>query len=139
MRARNTNQLLEPHTSGACVLVVDDDCDVRETVCEILGAEGFPVVAATNGKEALAYLRSMPALAPSLILLDLSMPVMDGVAFRRAQREDPSLAGIPVIVCSAEPRLPERVRGLEVDGVLQKPVRLAHLLEAVSRYCARAA
>lgn len=127
------------HAPGSCVLVVDDDCDIRETVCEILGAEGFPVAVATNGKEALAYLRAVPAPAPSLILLDLSMPVMDGIAFRQAQRQDPQLAAIPVIVCSAEPRLPERVRGLEVDGVLQKPVRLAHLLAAVSRYCARSA
>jgi CheY-like chemotaxis protein len=121
---------------GACVLVVDDDRELRETLCDLLEAEGFTTATATNGAEALAYLRS--AAAPRLILLDLSMPVMDGVTFREEQRRDPAIAAIPVIVFSAAASVADRVRDLEVHGVLKKPVKLSQLINVVSQYCERA-
>src|SRR5690606_32095531 len=101
-----------------CVLVVDDDRELRETVRDILEGEGFTTATAADGEEALAYLRA--AAAPDLILLDLSMPIMDGVTFREEQRKDPSLATIPVVVFSAAASVADRVRDLEVDGVLKK-------------------
>lgn len=116
-----------------CVLVVDDDRELRETVRDILEGEGFTTATAADGEEALAYLRA--AAAPDLILLDLSMPIMDGVTFREEQRKDPSLATIPVVVFSAAASVADRVRDLEVDGVLKKPIKLDQLIGTVVRFC----
>ncbi len=120
-----------------CVLVVDDDRDLRETLRELLEDEGFATATATNGEEALEYLRSPGTTAPGVILLDLSMPVMDGATFRRVQRDDPALASIPVIVFSASSTLFEHVRELHVDAVLKKPVKLDELIDSVERFCSR--
>ena len=117
----------------ASVLVVDDDDDLRETICDVLSDEGIEFASAANGEEALAYLRSAPL--PSMILLDLSMPVMDGVTFREIQRADPALAGIPVVVFSAAASVAEKVRDLGVDMVLKKPLKLDQLLAIVENYC----
>ena len=117
----------------ASVLVVDDDDELRETVRALLEYEGFATAGASNGEEALAYLRASPA--PALILLDLSMPIMDGITFREEQRADPVIAAIPVVVCSAAASIADKVRDLDVDGVLKKPVKLAQLIGCVARYC----
>jgi len=82
------------------ILVVDDDRDIRDSLVEVLGEHGYPVIGAGNGVEALEILRTS-APPPSLILLDLMMPVMDGREFRERQLENPALADIPVIVISA--------------------------------------
>lgn len=113
------------------VLVVEDDFAIRETLRELLEDEGYHVVWASNGREALTQLR---ATRPSLILLDLMMPVMDGWEFRTAQQRDPTLAGIPVIVISADHALEHKVSSLEVEGWLAKPFELDALLAAVERY-----
>ena len=115
------------------VLVVDDDRELRETVHEILEDEGFAVATATNGEEALAYLRSSPT--PHVILLDLSMPVMDGITFREEQQKDPSIAAIPVVVFSAASSVAEKVRGLNVSAVLRKPLKIEQLVGAVRQFC----
>ena len=65
------------------VLVIDDDWAIRETVGEVLHDAGYQVVCASNGREALDYLRQGPV--PCMILLDLMMPVMDGHQFREHQ------------------------------------------------------
>ena len=116
------------------VLVVDDDDDLRETICDVLEDDGFAAASAANGKEALDYLRSSPR--PAMILLDLSMPVMDGVTFRELQRSDPAFAEIPVVVFSAAASLAEKCRDLGVE-VLKKPLKLEQLLAVVARYCGR--
>ncbi|MBA3393328.1 MAG: response regulator [Deltaproteobacteria bacterium] len=115
------------------VLVVDDDRELRETIQSVLEESGFAVVTATNGEEALAYLRRAPH--PRVILLDLSMPVMDGITFREEQQKDAALASIPVIVFSASTAVAEKVRHLAVDGVLRKPIRIDHLLGALRPFC----
>lgn len=74
---------------GVCVLVVDDDPDIRDTLVEALEEEGYSVAAAANGSEALETLRR---IAPRLILLDLFMPIMGGQQFRARQLEDGALA-----------------------------------------------
>jgi DNA-binding response OmpR family regulator len=106
------------------VLVVEDEEDIRDTLAEALASEGYEVVRACDGAEALEKLR---ACHPAVVLLDLMMPVMDGWAFRAAQREDPTVCRIPVIVVSAE----GRAGGLDVAGFLQKPFDLDQLLTAV--------
>src|SRR5262245_22499124 len=82
-----------------CILIVDDDSDLRETIREVLDDEGYETAAAGNGAEALAWLREAPL--PALILLDLMMPLMDGWRFREEQLKDDRIAAIPVIVMTA--------------------------------------
>jgi len=116
---------------SACVLVVDDDKAIRETLCELLTDEGHAARGASNGKEALELLRS--SVRPCLILLDVMMPVMDGVAFRAQQLEDPDLSKIPVAVITAGGQ--DGTSSMKVDVVLRKPLRLESVLELVRRYC----
>lgn len=113
----------------ARVLVVDDELDIRQAVAEVLAEEGHQVVAASDGAEALERLR---AFHPNLVLLDLMMPVMNGWEFRSAQKCDPDLSGIPVIVVSAL----GRDAAIDAEGFLQKPFDLDELLSAVSRHAA---
>jgi CheY-like chemotaxis protein len=118
----------------ARILLVEDDADVRGAVAEVLEEEGYEVVCAGNGEEALAALAS-PA-EPSAILLDLTMPVMDGWTFRRRQRSDPRLATIPTVVISANfPNDARAVGALGADAVLSKPFDLDRLVATLDRIC----
>jgi len=81
------------------VLLVEDEPAIALSLGDALREEGLAVATAQNGLEALQLLRN--GLRPSVILLDLMMPVMDGASFREAQRRDPRLAAIPVVVLSA--------------------------------------
>jgi two-component system response regulator MprA len=110
------------------VLVVDDEPQVRATVREALALEGFDVLEAANGVEALARMKDTP---PDAIVLDLWMPVMDGWAFRRAQLE--AAPGIPVVVLSALDLGRERLAELRASAVLGKPFDLDELFDAVRR------
>ena len=113
------------------ILIVEDDLDVREALTQVLEFEGYSVDGATNGQEALDRLRA--GNLPSLILLDLMMPVMDGLQFRAAQMRDPSLAGIPVIVISADGKVDQKVASLGVAGYMKKPLDVDSLLELIAR------
>jgi two-component system sensor histidine kinase/response regulator len=112
------------------VMVVDDEKDPRESVCEWLTAKGYAVVAARDGADALRQLRESDGHRPDVILLDLMMPVMNGWQFREQQANDPKLAKIPVIVITAN----RDTRGIEADDTLFKPVNPEHLLEVVERW-----
>jgi len=114
------------------VLVVDDDRDIRETLQEVLELEGYEVATARNGLEALARMR---AARPALVLLDLFMPVMDGIEFRRRQLEEVELSDVPVVVVSAAAGIEERIAALGVTGHLEKPLRIERLFEVVERFC----
>ena len=83
-----------------CVLIVDDDPDIREILAETLVDKGFDVATAANGLEALRILESM-SVPPSAILLDLMMPIMDGYGFLERRRRDPALASIPLAIVTA--------------------------------------
>ncbi|AKT42254.1 chemotaxis protein CheY [Chondromyces crocatus] len=113
------------------ILVVDDDQDIRDTLTELLVDEGYDVLNAAHGGEALATLRSQTR--PNLILLDLMMPVMDGWQFRAEQSKDPEFADIPVVVVSATGK-DDKVAKLGAVQLLKKPIRLEELLDAVSRH-----
>jgi CheY-like chemotaxis protein len=116
---------------GKTILVVEDDTATREALGLILGAQGFTVLGAGNGQEALGLLRSGPH--PDLILLDLMMPVMDGWQFRREQTQDPALSAIPVVILSADGNVRQKATALRADGYLQKPVEVDSLLEAIQQ------
>jgi CheY-like chemotaxis protein len=119
------------------VLVVEDDPDIRATLCEALEDNGYSAAGAANGAEALEYLRTAAEL-PCLILLDLMMPVMDGQTFRTEQRADPKLANIPVVVISAYRDVERQANDLAAE-FLSKPVRLETLLETARKHCDAAA
>jgi CheY-like chemotaxis protein len=114
------------------ILVVEDDFDSREMMKLFLESEGYPVVSAAHGKEAL---HQLSGLSPCLIILDLMMPVMNGWEFRAAQTQDPALSKIPVVVVSADGNVKEKATKLGVAGYLQKPVQFDALLDLVKQHC----
>jgi CheY-like chemotaxis protein len=115
------------------ILLVEDNTDTRDSMALVLELEGYKVVGAANGQEALNHLDTNPH--PCLILLDLMMPVLDGWGFRVRQRQDPALAAIPVVVISAAGSIDQKAASLGVAGYLQKPVEIDHLLDMVKHYC----
>lgn len=117
-----------------CVLVVEDDDDIRETVAAAIEMFGHEAMQARDGQEALEVLEAATAL-PGLILLDLMMPRMDGVEFRRRQRADARLAAIPVVILSADTGLEARARELSVAAFYRKPIKLETLQSALELYC----
>jgi two-component system, chemotaxis family, chemotaxis protein CheY len=116
------------HPGSHTVLVVDDDPDILEALSEILEAEGFEIRRARNGKEALEKLAPDP---PQLILLDLMMPVMDGWEFAQRMRQRPEVAGIPIIVLSADRNVGSKATDIGAVGHLAKPFELNDLLDMV--------
>ncbi len=114
--------------SGYCILLVEDDDDALKLLRAILEKEGYRVLTARNGQEALLSLCANER--PDVIVLDLMMPVMDGVQFRKEQRESPELASIPVLVVSAHPEAARA--GIDAAGYIKKPVRAEDLLEWVA-------
>jgi CheY-like chemotaxis protein len=94
--------------SGTSVLVVEDDLPSREALCRSLASMGYTAHAAVNGRSGLDWLAHHPA--PSLILLDLMMPEMDGFEFLRELRQRPAFADVPVIVVTAKELSAEDIR-----------------------------
>ena len=119
------------------VLIVEDDEALREALSDALRDEGFSVAAAADGLEALDLLHLPAAPNPSVILLDLMMPRMNGWQFRAAQQTDDRISGIPVVVLSAVPRLAEEAKslGLPHGSWIRKPVPLGSLLAILARHC----
>jgi CheY-like chemotaxis protein len=111
------------------ILIVEDDDGVRDSLAAILREEGYVCELVGTGAEALARLAKRPL--PNLILLDLMMPVMDGVDFRQRQLADAELCKIPVIVISARPDVARQAAQLGADGFLQKPMSFEELLHLV--------
>ena len=115
------------------VLVVDDEDTIRDSLVEILAENGYAVTGATDGRDALRKLRAAPG-AFKLVLLDLTMPVMDGRAFREAQRRDATLASIPVIVLSAFRDVAVMAADLAAVAYLKKPLNVPALLELLGAH-----
>jgi two-component system response regulator MprA len=119
---------LEPLT----VLLVDDEQDVLRALSELLESEGYKVVTATDGRDALERLHG--GLRPDVILLDLMMPGMDGWDFRQEQLKDDDLGSIPVIVISAAGLSRATVKDQLGDvDFLPKPPAVQALLDAIGR------
>jgi CheY-like chemotaxis protein len=121
-----------PANRHVSVLVVDDDLDIRLTLEELLKDEGFSVATASNGKDALERLQTT---TPTLILLDLTMPVMSGAQFRGIQLQNPNLAAIPTVVMTADGQALEKSTQLKAQECLTKPIDLDHLFQLLNRYC----
>jgi CheY-like chemotaxis protein len=115
------------------VLIVDDEASIRNVLADILREEGYGVLTATNGAQALGVLS---AHAVDAIVLDLAMPVMNGVVFRREQLLRPKLAAIPVVLLSANHDLLQYCAALRPYACLSKPFALAEVLETLASACA---
>ena len=114
---------------GGTVLVVDDDTSILDTVTAILSGEGYDVVSAATGQEALeAVARKLPLL----ILLDMRMPVMDGWAVARALRAQG--LSIPIVVMTAAESAKRWADEVGAEGYLAKPFGLDELLTIVERF-----
>ncbi len=114
------------------VLLVEDEDTIGQVVSDVLALEGYEVRRARNGREALDILGGW---LPRLILLDLMMPVMDGWAFRAAQRRlVGDAAAVPVIVLSGAREARARAAELGAVEALSKPFDLNHVLAAVERW-----
>jgi two-component system, chemotaxis family, chemotaxis protein CheY len=117
-----------PHS----VLVVDDDPDICEVIKTILELYDYRVLTARDGADALEQLQA--GARPSVIILDLMMPRMNGLQFRDEQTRDPALRTIPVVILTGDGRAEVKGAALGVEG-LRKPVQLEVLLDAVRRSC----
>jgi CheY-like chemotaxis protein len=107
------------------LLLVDDDVDAAEALAILLELKGYSISRAGNGMEALAQLQADRSIA--LVILDLMMPVMDGITFLRHVEADAGLAKVPVIVVSATtPAQP-----IKVETVMRKPIDFDTLLRTV--------
>jgi len=116
-------------THRCSVLVIDDDAEVRELLAVALTADEYHVDSASDGREALHHLRSHAETC--IILLDLMLPVMDGMQFRTAQLHDRSLAWIPVVVMSAGVDGTRRARELGARRFVRKPLDLDEVRHAL--------
>jgi CheY-like chemotaxis protein len=115
------------------VLIADDDSGIRAMLAETLEDEGYQVVTAANGRDALAYLRRGPL--PQLILLDLMMPLMTGWDVLHELTRHPILGQIPVVILSATDAAEQTAMTYHVAACLPKPVEFDSLLQVVERYC----
>lgn len=114
--------------SAGPILIVDDDLDIRELLAEALEDQGFAAVTAANGLEAAKLIRSME-IPPSVILLDLMMPVMDGYEFLQERSKDALLAGVPVAIITAGHGMdPDRLGNATI---IPKPIDLPRLVDVI--------
>ncbi|MGZ3454913.1 MAG: response regulator [Polyangiales bacterium] len=120
---------LAPATSSATILVVEDDEPIRLAVRELLESEGYEVVVACDGEEALGAIASG---IPSLIITDLQMPRLDGIQLCERLRTDPETELVPIVVLTAA----HRVEGVtsRVDAILRKPFDVDALLATVAQF-----
>jgi DNA-binding response OmpR family regulator len=119
---------------GNKILIVEDDPLIRESLSELLESEGFVVHSAENGKIALDYLCDTDTL-PNLILLDLRMPIKDGIQFCIEQKLNKEIAQIPVVIMSADGDIEKKQVITQAQGYIKKPLNIDEMLKTIKRYC----
>jgi CheY-like chemotaxis protein len=128
--------MIAPKLARPSVLVVDDNEDIRMTIRDVLEEQGFSVACAANGREALEML--MRGLSrPALILLDLTMPEMDGWTFRHEQQKVPRLAQIPVVLFSGHHDAARAAQSLNAAALMTKPLLVDGMVTLVKRLVRR--
>jgi CheY-like chemotaxis protein len=134
---RYTENMSTAAAGADCILVVDDDQAIRETLVEVLEERGCHAVGAANGQQAMDLLAHQPRdRRTCLILLDLMMPVMDGRTFRQEQLKKAGLAEIPVVVISAfQDAATSEGPAMRAAEVLIKPLRITDVMRIARRFC----
>jgi CheY-like chemotaxis protein len=116
------------------ILLVEDDQSIRSDLSELLRMEGYEVDVAENGAAAVRLLEKA-SQNPSLIILDIMMPVMDGWEFREAQLKMEEASSIPVIVMTADGSAAEKASKMNVQGYIQKPIHSINaLLKTIQQF-----
>ena len=115
------------------ILHVEDNSDNRKLVRRVLEAEGYEVIEAQNGNQALEYLNSLHI---DLALMDINMPDIDGYTLATRIRATPRLAGLPILAMTANVMRGDRERSLDAgcDGYIQKPIDIDILSMQLERY-----
>ncbi len=126
----------ERHADGATVLLVEDTEDNRQMMRRLLELSGYKVVEATNGKEAVEV---ASRLRPQIILMDLSLPYLDGLAATRRIRTLPGLEKIPIVAVSAHDTADFHNEALAAgcDAYVTKPIDYLELEEVVDQLLSR--
>jgi CheY-like chemotaxis protein len=113
------------------VLLVEDDLEIRDVLQDLLEAEGYDVIPASHGRQALDYLEGTSADGlPDLVVLDLMIPLVDGTQVLATMKRNPRLAPIPVVVLSAV----ARERPVGADAFLPKPIPLQTLFDTIRSF-----
>lgn len=118
-------------TPRCTILVVDDEVPMRDSLRDALQDEGHEVLLAGNGKQALQVLAANQDVA--LVLLDVMMPVMNGLEFLAAKLRDERISAIPVVLMTGHPQHTREVVG--VAAIFTKPFTTAALIKEVHRLC----
>ena len=116
------------------VMVVEDDVILRMSLAMLLTMEGYQVIKAKHGEEALLKLESMGR--PCIIILDLMMPVMDGITFRAEQLKRAAFADVPVIIVTGHEDAKNIAAAVSAHALLQKPYKPEQVIDLVKRHCA---
>ena len=131
----NTTDRAESARAGepAHVLVVDDEAMIREVCADVLSSEGYSVATASNGREALAEVVAHPT---DLVLMDIMMPVLDGLAACKQLKQDERTRDIPVVLMSAASSLQSRAAEVQslAAAIVSKPFDLDLLLQTVEQF-----
>jgi CheY-like chemotaxis protein len=122
-----------PTPTTGRVLVVDDDDQVRAIFVRYLTTAGFEVVAVSGAAEGLRVLRDERNI--SLVLLDLTMPEMNGLEFRTQQLADARISDVPVVIVTGTAVTAEDREQLQAGDYLAKPIGREELIRVVRRYC----
>lgn len=135
---RLLSSLCEDHTmTPEQVLVVEDNADIRETMDLLLQDAGYSVRQAINGRDAVDQLLR-GSCSPTVILLDMQMPIMNGRQFMVELRKWPAFDSISVILCSANLDINALAAELGVSGYLTKPVDYHELIQMIGELNSRA-
>lgn len=120
------------------VLIVDDSVTIRRMVAAALNGAGYTVLEAGNGREALTCLEGQ---AVDVVISDVNMPVMDGLAFVRTLRQSPTGGRVPILMLTTEmdPSVKEQARTAGATAWLRKPCDAPKLLDALGRVLQKAA
>ena len=116
------------------IFIVEDSKEIQNLIGDLYSNKGYKLECASNGLEALEKLRVFDEL-PSLILLDIGMPLMDGFQFRKEQEKDSILTEIPVIVLTGDVDAEAQSIRMGAHGHLQKPFSAGNLYSVVDKYC----
>lgn len=129
-----TNPVTPGDTAGASILVAEDHPDSRDALTALLEAVGYRVYFATDGREAVARAREV---RPDLVLMDIMMPVMDGLQATRTLRGDPEFDRVPILALTAMEGARERASDAGCDDFITKPIEVAVFFEKVRTWLER--
>ncbi len=115
------------------IFIIEDDAEILSSIEELLKDEGYEVATAKNGQDAIDQLTVMKQL-PQLILLDLMMPVKDGVGFREDQAKDSRIKNIPVILMSADGQIEVKKIKMGIEQHLKKPLDIDVLIKVIETH-----